>query len=439
MHPVVLLALYFAVALAPLVLSVLQGLPPRRPLDELATGLGMVAFAILLVEFVLSGRFRLISGRVGMDVTMRLHQLLARTALVFLLVHPFLYRTPFNPPLPWDGTRQATLDLDIFALTAGLCAWVALPAFMFMSIYRDHLGWRYETWRVMHAVGALVIVGLIGIHAFEIGRYSAQPGLGWFWTAMMAIALLTVIYTYLIEPIVEMMRPFEVKSVRKIALKTWEVAIRPAKGHSVEFEAGQFAWLNIGYLPFSVFENPFSISSAPDLRTEMQFVVKEAGDMTRRIGAVRTGTRAYIDGPHGNLTAKGRQAEGLALIAGGVGIAPLLSIARQYRAVGDNRPLILLYGNRVAEQIVYGEELAQIDAMPQARVIHVLGEPPDDWRGAVGRIDATVIGNTFAFDGAAEWLYLVCGPPAMLDTVEDALVARGIPGRQIVTERFYYE
>lgn len=65
----------------------------------------MIAFAILLIEFVLSGRFQLISDNMGMDVTMRLHQLLARTALVFVLVHPFLYQTPFNPPLPWDVAR----------------------------------------------------------------------------------------------------------------------------------------------------------------------------------------------------------------------------------------------------------------------------------------------------------------------------------------------
>lgn len=81
---------YVALALTPLVLAALQGLAPRGTLDELATGAGLVALAILLVEFVLSGRFRPVMQPFGMDVTMRFHQLMARTILVFVLVHPIL-------------------------------------------------------------------------------------------------------------------------------------------------------------------------------------------------------------------------------------------------------------------------------------------------------------------------------------------------------------
>lgn len=170
MHPLLLLPLYLIIAVAPLVLGHLQGLPPRPMRDEISSGLAMVAFAILLVEFVLSGRFRLVSGRMGMDVTMRLHQLLARTALVFVLVHPFLYATPFNTPLPWDVTRQLTLGLDMGSLVTGLIAWVALPAFVLMSIYRDQLPYRYETWRLMHGLGAAAIAGAAAHHTFAAGR-----------------------------------------------------------------------------------------------------------------------------------------------------------------------------------------------------------------------------------------------------------------------------
>jgi ferredoxin-NADP reductase len=36
-------------------------------------------------------------------------------------------------------------------------------------------------------------------------------------------------------------------------------------------------------------------------------------------------------------------------------------------------------------------------------------------------------------------LFLVCGPPVMLDVVETALRDLGVPARQIVSERFYYD
>jgi hypothetical protein len=65
MHPLILLPIYFVFAVAPLIFGFLQRLPPRPFWDELSSGLAMVAFAILLVEFALSGRFRLISGTTG--------------------------------------------------------------------------------------------------------------------------------------------------------------------------------------------------------------------------------------------------------------------------------------------------------------------------------------------------------------------------------------
>ncbi|MEQ9607432.1 MAG: ferredoxin reductase family protein [Kiloniellaceae bacterium] len=439
MHTFLLLPLYLRITLAPLVLAHLQGLPPRPLRDEIASGLAMVAFAILLVEFVLSGRFRVISARMGMDVTMRLHQLLARTALVFVLIHPFLYGTPFNRPMPWDPSGQLTLGLDAGSLASGVIAWVALPAFVLMSIFRDQLPYRYEIWRWFHGLGAAAIAVAVTHHTFVAGRYSADPLLAGFWVLLLVVAFGSLVHTCLIAPLRETARPYHVTSVRKIALKTWELTLRPKKGKPLRFDAGQFAWLNLGHSAFSLEENPFSISSAPSARPDIQFIIKEVGDMTRRLGAVAPGERAFLDGPYGNLTLEGRRGKGIALIAGGVGIAPLLSVARQLHAEGDHRPVILLYGNRIAEQVVYREELTKYADKPNWQVIHVLSEPPAGWQGETGQLDRDTLSRVFAFDGAGEWLYLACGPAPMLDAVEDALTALDVPGEQIVSERFYYD
>lgn len=66
--------IYVLLILAPLGFSWSLGWPPRSFHQEFASGLGMLAFSIILVEFLLSGRFRFISSSLGMDVTMRVHQ-----------------------------------------------------------------------------------------------------------------------------------------------------------------------------------------------------------------------------------------------------------------------------------------------------------------------------------------------------------------------------
>ena len=312
MHPLFLLPVYLAITLSPILLSYLQGRPPRPFWDDVTSGLAMTAFAVLLIEFVLSGRFRAISARMGMDVTMRFHQLLARTALVFALVHPFLYRTPFfNTPLPWDETRQLTLGLNTSSLATGVVAWVVLPGFVLISIFRDQLPYRYETWRLMHALGAVVLAATVTHHTLVAGRYSSDHLLAVFWILLLVAALASLVWTYVIAPLGEAGRPYEVTSVKKIALMTWELTLRPRQNDALEFEAGQFAWLNLGHSPFSVHENPFSISSAPAQRPDIRFVIKEMGDLTRRIGDIAPGTVAYLDGAHGNLTLRGRTGKAL--------------------------------------------------------------------------------------------------------------------------------
>jgi len=84
----------------------------------------MVAFAMLLMEFLLSGRFKSVSGSTGIDLTMRFHQLIARSLTAFILIHPFLYVTPLKYPLPWDTTGQLTLGLSSASITTGILGWV---------------------------------------------------------------------------------------------------------------------------------------------------------------------------------------------------------------------------------------------------------------------------------------------------------------------------
>lgn len=434
----ILVPCYLIVTLAPLVLAWAGARPPRSVWDELASGAGMLAFVTILVEFVLSGRFRTISRRVGMDVTMRVHQLTARTALALALLHPFLYQAPFAPDRPWDLDRQLTLTVGLGALWSGIAGWVLLALLVVLAVGRDRLHWRYETWRLTHGLGAVAVAGLLLHHTLAAGRYSQDPVLASVWTALFTIALLSVIYIYLVKPILELRRPWTVQEVRRVGLRTWELTLG-ADGHAgLRYEAGQFVWLNLGHSPFSVAENPFSISSAPGSGPQLQFVIKELGDLTRTIGRTVPGTRAYVDGPFGNLTVAGRREAGIALIAGGVGLAPLIGILRQLRLEGDPRPTMLVYGNRVEDQILYRPELEALARDHGTRIEHALSEPPPGWAGHTGWVDGPLIARLFEPRMTA-WLFVLCGPGAMMQSVEDALIACGVPARQILSERFDYE
>ncbi|MEX0697694.1 MAG: ferredoxin reductase family protein [Dongiaceae bacterium] len=437
-HPATLLAAYLLVALLPLGLAVLQNAPPRPFRDELSSALALIAFAMLLVEFVLSGRFRVVSAHMGIDLTMRFHQLVARSLTVFILVHPFLYVTPIAHPRPWDTTGALTLGLTAASTATGIVGWLLLVALVVSGIYRDKLPYRYETWRLTHGLGAGALAVLGAHHALEAGRYSGHDYLAALWLAMVAVALFTLLHVYVLRPLRQLRHPYRVGSVRRVALKTWELVVEPRRGAAMRFEAGQFVWLTLGRSPFAITEHPFSMSSCPADRPRIAFTIKQAGDFTDRIGATPVGARAYVEGPHGNLTLADRTGDGLVFIAGGVGLAPVMSMLRQLRAEADPRPMKLIYGNRVREQIMYEAELDEMQDALALEICHTLRSPPPGWTGARGDIDDDLLRSRLDFAGRKRWLYFVCGPAPMIESVGAALGRLGVPSRQIVSEKFSY-
>ncbi|WP_300441820.1 ferredoxin reductase family protein [uncultured Mameliella sp.] len=439
MPAAILVLFYLALTCAPLALSALQGLPPRPLRDELASGVALAGLAILLVEFALSGRFRVISGRIGMDVTMRLHQLLARASSVLILLHPFLYSGPqsLRPGLTPPGS--APLNFDWPGLWPGIVAWLLLGAVMVMALGRDAL-YRHEVWRALHGIMALVMAGLGVLHATRAGRYSGDPVLWGFWWVLFAIAVLSLAWVYAVKPLMKARRPWRVSSVTRLADRTWELCLDPEDHKGLRYRPGHFAWISIGKPAVSLDENPFSIASAPADGGRLRFVIKELGDFTNRLGQVTPGTRAWVDAPFGSLTLQRHdKAGGVALIAGGVGIAPMLSHLRQLDADKDPRPRVLFYANRAEDQIACREELDQRTQTGPLRVVHLLSDPPKGWTGETGFLTPDVL--TRHLDAAAlkTWVFVLCGPPPMLHAVENALLALGVSPRNILLEQFSYD
>jgi predicted ferric reductase len=435
-----LILLYLSLALAPLGLAWAQGLPPRSPWDELASGLGLMALAMILLEFLQLGRFRTTTARVGSDVVMRAHQLLARVALGAALLHPFLYNAPMKDAPIWDTTRQTAIDASWHGLWPGIAAWLLLGALVASGIGRDAIGIRYQTWRALHGLGAVLVAGGGTLHALRAGRYSADPALATLWLALLALALGALLWVYVISPLKQLRHPFRVAAVTRAAERTWRLTLAPDGSRPFRYRAGQFAWLTIGQPVWSLNDNPFSIASAPAQSDGLEFIIKELGDSTSRLGSLRPGTRVWVDGPHGHLTLEGHQrAPGVALIAGGVGIAPLLGLLREMAATGDPRPTTLLYGNRVEDQIVARDELDRITETHGTEIVHILSEPPEGWTGPTGQIDAALLRAHFGTSEHCDWLYILCGPPAMIKAVESTLIDMGVPASNILSELFRYD
>jgi predicted ferric reductase len=172
--------------------------------------------------------------------------------------------------------------------------------------------------------------------------------------------------------------------------------------------------------------HPFSLSEAPDSQS-LRITIKISGDFTRTISTVTPGTRVLAEGPFGHLTDAVRHREGVALIAGGIGITPMRALLEEMP--GD---VVLIYRAAQEDEILFRDEFDRLVRTRGVRVYFVTG---DHRAPGNERLMTTEHLRELVPDLDARDVYL-CGPPAMMDVIERNVEAAGVPPKYIHTERF---
>lgn len=425
------IGLYLAVVLAPMFLMLVPPVPSgRRFLLELSVALGFVGLIQLAVQFVLIARFRRVTAPYGIDIILQYHRRIAVVAVAVILLHPVLVvvDTPARAELlnPIGGN---------WASRFGLLAVLALLATATLSLFRERLKLGYERWRLGHLVLGVTAIGAAQAHVSLAGLYTNVAWKQALWIASATLMVGLVLYLRVLRPAHQRNYTWRVAEVRRERGDTHSLVLEPVGHQGLRFAPGQFAWLKLAGTPFTLEEHPFSFSSSAERPGRLEFGIRKLGDFSGRVGEVPVGTLAFLDGPHGAFSIDRYQAPGYVFVAGGVGITPILSCLRTMADRGDPRPALLLYAEKGWDDVAYREELDELRERMELEVSYVLEEPPEGWEGESGFIDEGVLERTLPeerFDRAV----FVCGPPAMMDAVHAALLARGVPESNIQLERF---
>ena len=241
----------------------------------------------------------------------------------------------------------------------------------------------------------------------------------------------------IVKPLFMLRRPYRISEVREERGDTWTLVMQPDGHAGFRFRPGQFGWLTVWGSPFKITGHPFSFSSSAEVadgRVEMS--IRNLGDFTSEIHKVPVGQRVYLDGPYGAFTI-GNPADMHVLIAGGIGITPMMSMIRTLADRGDKRPVILLYGSKDWESITFREELEALKARLNLTIVHVLENPPVGWTGEQGFITAEVFKRHLP-PPYADHEYFICGPDVMMDAIENALGELNVPLPKYHSERYSF-
>ncbi len=426
------LVLYILLIMLPVALLLL---PPRPQGSgfwyDFSLALGFAATTMMGVQFALTARFHHATAPYGIDIVYSFHRHLAVVGTILVLAHPIILIV-INPALLHLLQPRHVPS----HMLAGIGSIVCLLALVASSLWRKQLRLHYDGWRIAHAVLAVAAVGLALLHIEGVSYYIGEPRKHALWLVLVGSWLLLVLRTRLVKPWLLSRWPYRVVAVERDAPEVWTLTLEPDGHRGIEFEAGQFAWLTLAGSPFAMHEHPFSIASSPVAAPRLQFTIKELGDFTRTIGNTPVGAIAYVDGPYGAFSMdRYPEAPGYVLIAGGIGIVPMVSMLRALADRGDQRPLWLIGANSRLERVALRDVVSTLALRLNLRVIPVLEEPPANWQGEVGYLTADVLNRCLPAQ-RDRLEYFVCGPTPMIHLVEHGLYSLGVPMARFHTELF---
>lgn len=394
--------------------------------------MGSGGFALAGLQFLLTGRFRGATAPFGIDLVYRLHRWAAATALVLLCVHALIILTGYAEAV--GGWRPWMVGWPMVS------GWISLGLFIVLvasSLGRKMLGWEYDGWRRVHALLALSATGAAIAHVLGVLWPQGRASAALLWSAYAVLWFGAILHVRVLRPWRLLRSPYTVSAVESVGPRTWTVRMVPTRGPAISFQPGQFAWVTFRSGPFSGREHPYSLSGSAVDRSSLAVTIKALGDFTATVGSIRPGERAFVDGPYGAFSPdRFRHAPGWILIAGGVGIAPIMSMLRTFADRRDPRPVLLICAHGSPASRLFAEEIAALEPKLALTIIPVLEEAPPDWTGERGRVTQELLQRALISPEMCERECFLCGPVPMTDMVTRGLRELGVPARRIHVEWF---
>ncbi|MSQ41157.1 MAG: oxidoreductase [Dehalococcoidia bacterium] len=211
-------------------------------------------------------------------------------------------------------------------------------------------------------------------------------------------------------------------------------------GEPFTFKPGQWVdfYIDLGY---KMEVGGFSVISSPLQRGAIELAVKRQSHGVPSLylhDKAKVGDSFIVDGGFGPFYYDDEMEKGapVVLIAGGVGITPMMSILRYVDEAHPEVEATLLYSASTPSELAFRPELEAMAARnPQVQCIFTVTHPEGEpWEGRVGRIALALLKAHLPQQKA--W-YFICGPPAMLDDTPPLLEQLGVEPSRIRMERWW--
>jgi ferredoxin-NADP reductase/DMSO/TMAO reductase YedYZ heme-binding membrane subunit len=380
---------------------------------------GLLGALLSLAMLLLLARVPVLAGQ-PLDRVNAWHRRTGTACVALLVAHTGLitagYALQDNSALGREIGHLLDDYSGVLLGTVGLALLVAVAATS-AGAARRRLSAR--AWRAIHLT-AYAGIALGFSHQLATGHeFAGQPVARAYWWALYAATAAAVIGTRVVRPLIVSLgrHRLRVVAVRDEAPGVVSIEIGGRRLDRLPAQSGQFLYWR--FLAPGLWQRAraYSLSRAPDGRT-LRITVKAPA-------APPPGTRVIAEGPAGGLTQAARTKPSVAMIAGGVGIAPIRALLEDMPA----RDIAIVYRATDPGTVLFRGELDALAQRRGATLHYVLGDRAADGALSPERLRELI-------PDLPERDVFVCGPASMTEAACAGLRAAGVPRRQIVAEGF---
>lgn len=383
---------------------------------------GLIGFLFLSLLIFSGDTARYFDRFFGMDKIIKFQRKFALFTMVFILAHPIFFI------LSGQTIFFLVPNFSVPPLALGTIAFYIFMAVMVASAVYKRIS--YNFWQYIH-IFTYFLFGFSLYHAFYLGSDSGHRLVRAIYLFLLAAVALGAIYRISYKLKQRRAGKFYVASVKNETQEVFTLTLKTEK--KFVFRAGQFCFLRLNRDKLYA-RHPFSLASSPR-EAELRFAVKIQGRFTRALLKLKPGDEVIVDGPFGIFTAEDR-AKDLVFIAGGVGIAPFISMIRKSLADKKNQKVVLLYGTRKTADLIYRQELDDIKEAWFAKVYVLSNDSSGLAMSEAGHINQKIIEKYVSnIDNS---LFYICGPESMKKSLKEILKKLKVNKQNVMVEDFFW-
>ena len=390
--------------------------------------MGLVAGCLILIQVILAARLKFLDRIFGLDRLFAYHRLSGIILAALVIIHPlaiFIADDRISIPLQWRYWPEFV----------GLFLMLLVVVMAVTSQWRQGLRLAFNRWWPIHRWAAIVAVFAFGLHVLSINDTFKQR-----LPQMMAIAALILCGLFFLwirtRTIRNRRKPLRIAAIEDAAVDAVCLKMVADDAHLPTYLPGQFGFITLLPNAVSSEEHPFTIASSPTAADGLEIIVRTTGDWTVQLKQLQPQKRVLLDGPYGLFShLRVAEKEEIIMIAGGIGITPMLSMLRYMADRDDPRKITLIWSNQSPAHIalphVFEKLAVQLKGL---RIVHVITQAPE-YEGEQGRLDRSMLKRLLS-DCSRTASVFVCGPDQMMKAVRSFLVTLGFERQKVFMERF---